>query len=275
MSSPSPIALALGTTACVASAAPPPVDRPADPVTVAPARAIAADEPGPLALNPGVTYRRVVHEGVGYRIVSVDLRQAELGLIGQRDGAPHDANALASFLGDGWVVATNAGLYHSVHEPVGLHVEDGVELQPLERGDGYGNFYLRPNGVFAVDDAGARIVETSAWARVGTVRLAVQSGPALVLGGTFHPALDPKSRFVAVRNAVGVSDARTVHLVLSEGEVRMWDLATVLRDTLGCTDALYLDGNISGMWGPALPPWPKVHPYAGFLVVRSGQGMRQ
>ena len=75
------------------------------------------------------------------------------------------------------------------------------------------------------------------------------------------------STSLVVRNGVGVSDAHTVHLVLSEDPVRLYDFASLFRDALHCPNALYLDGNISGMWGPALPPSNRAMEYAGFLVV--------
>jgi uncharacterized protein YigE (DUF2233 family) len=235
--------------------------------------AAASGEPEtPLA--PGVTWRRVVHRGATYRVVTVDLRAARLSLVGQRPGAPHRAGALDEALPAGWVAATNAGLYHRVDEPVGLHVEDGAVHHPIELGDGYGNFFLRPNGVFTIDALGARVVESTAYAAAPPVTLATQSGPALLLDGQLHPRFLRESPSVAVRNAVGVADDHTVHLALSETPVRFWDLATLFRDALGCRDALYLDGNISGLWGPrsagdapSLPPWPDQHPFAGFLVV--------
>lgn len=227
----------------------------------------AAEPPTGAVLGPGVTWQRVTHRGAAYRVVTVDLRAAGLILVGQRAGAPHTAGALPGALPEGWMAATNAGLYHRVDEPVGLHVEGGATLHPIELRDGAGNFFLRPNGVFTVDGRGARVVDSAAYAPAGHVSLATQSGPALVLDRQLHPRFLEDSPSLAVRNGVGVSDAHTVHLALSEAPVRFWDLATLFRDVLGCTDALYLDGNISGLWGPSLPPWPDRHAYAGFLAV--------
>ncbi|MEQ1507446.1 MAG: phosphodiester glycosidase family protein [Myxococcota bacterium] len=226
-------------------------------------------------LAPGVTYRVLVSDGVPFRVVTVDLDRADLSLVGQTAGGPHTAADLAASTPPGWVAATNAGIFHRVDLPVGLWVETGVVRHPIERGDGAGNFFLKPNGVFTVDAGGARIVDAASYAPQPPVRLATQSGPALVLGGALHPKFIPDSPSVTIRNAVGVQDPHTVHLVYSEVPVRFWTLATFLRDTLRCPDALYLDGTISGLWGPALPSadGTRVGPpyqglsYAGFLVV--------
>jgi uncharacterized protein YigE (DUF2233 family) len=210
-------------------------------------------------LAPGVEYALIRHEGHSFRVVTVDLQEAELSLVGPAPSLDR--------LAPGWLAATNAGLFHSPARPVGLFVVDGREVAPLELGAGEGNFWLLPNGVFTIDGGGARVVDSTAYRPQGEVKLATQSGPALVLGGALHPKLLRDSTSKTVRNAVGVSDSHTVHLVLSEGPVNFWTLATLLRDVLRCTDALYLDGSISGMWGPALPPSQKLE-YSGLLVVR-------
>jgi uncharacterized protein YigE (DUF2233 family) len=45
----------------------------------------------------------------------------------------------------------NAGMYHEDFSPVGLYVEDGKEIAPLNTADAPGNFFMKPNGVFFVD----------------------------------------------------------------------------------------------------------------------------
>lgn len=45
--------------------------------------------------------------------------------------------------------AVNGGMFKEDRSPLGLYVEDGKELAPLNTElEGYGNFYLQPNGVF-------------------------------------------------------------------------------------------------------------------------------
>jgi uncharacterized protein YigE (DUF2233 family) len=221
---------------------------------------VALGEP----LGPGVEHAVAEHQGQRFRVVTVDLRQAELTLVGPSPSL----DALAP----GWLAATNAGLYHTPAKPVGLFVVDGVQHAPLERSgkqrEGEGNFWLLPNGVFTVDGGGARVVDSVGYQPQGAVKLATQSGPALLLKGALHPRLLRDSTSLAVRNAVCVSDAQTVHLVLSLEPVNFWTLASAMHESLRCTDALYLDGNISGMWGPALPPAPRIYDYSGLLVVR-------
>jgi uncharacterized protein YigE (DUF2233 family) len=133
--------------------------------------------------------------------------------------------------------------------PVGLLVEDGRQVAPLETRDGAGNFFLKPNGVFIVEEGGkASVMETGAYAASGIrPRFATQSGPILVIGGAIHPRFEPdgKSRFV--RNGVGVRPDGTVVLAITLGKVSLGSFARLLRDRLGCPDALFLDGAISAL----------------------------
>jgi uncharacterized protein YigE (DUF2233 family) len=145
--------------------------------------------------------------------------------------------------------AMNAGMFRPGFAPVGLFVADGVERSPLDLGDAYGNFYLKPNGVFLVDDTGARIVESSEYARLAQVRLATQSGPLLLRNGALHPRLDPASRSLHIRNGVGLCGAR-VRFVISDTPVTLHAFALHFRDALGCADALYFDGSVSSLYWP-------------------------
>ncbi|WP_426339661.1 phosphodiester glycosidase family protein [Pseudoduganella sp. S-14] len=146
----------------------------------------------------------------------------------------------------------NAGMYHADYSPVGLFVADGVELSPLNLSPGKGNFFLRPNGVFLVSDAGAQVVESSAYpALAGKARLATQSGPMLLSNGVINPLFDPDSHSLHVRNGVCALDGKAV-FVISEERVNFYQFARYFRDVLKCRDALYLDGSVSSLYSPAL-----------------------
>jgi len=221
-------------------------------------------------IAPGVDARYEEHAGTRFRVVTVDLRVATLDLFGQGTrGKPRTIGALDQTLDRQnlrRIAATNAGIYRPGFLPGGLHIEAGKTLGELNLREGEGNFHLMPNGVFYVGEQGAKVVDSKAFAATD-VRIATQSGPALLLEGAVHPAFMPKSANKLPRNGVGVSDAHTVHLVFSEGSVRFHDFATLFRDVLGCTDALYLDGVISGLWAEGFPEDQQRQKYAGFLVV--------
>ena len=59
---------------------------------------------------------------------------------------------------------TNAGIYDRQNRPLGLYVEDGKTLVPLNMAHGNtvsGNFSLLPSGVFAIYPDGHAAVRTS------------------------------------------------------------------------------------------------------------------
>jgi uncharacterized protein YigE (DUF2233 family) len=107
---------------------------------------------------------------------------------------------------------------------------------------------LQPNGVFYVDKFGAHILETLTYQRQNPKALeATQSGPLLVQNKKIHAAFRPNSSNRLPRNAIGVSSQNMVHLVMADDWVNFDDMARFMRDTLGCSDALYLDGSISAL----------------------------
>src|SRR5262245_5182542 len=59
--------------------------------------------------------------------------------------------------------ATNAGMFDPTLKPVGLYVEQGRELVHANTTSGYGNFHMKPNGVFYVSVDRAGVAETRAF----------------------------------------------------------------------------------------------------------------
>ena len=216
----------------------------------------------PDPLPRGLTLRTVEHLGARYTVASLDLNEVELDLYGQgsEGGSLNTVPAVRAWLtaqGRRMVLATNAGIFETDGRALGLHIERGVEHTPRNLADAPGNFFLKPNAVFYVATVGgelqAHVVETSAFDEpVSRVRLATQSGPALLLNGELHPRFLPDSDSFKLRSGVGVAAGapHVVHLAISDGEVRFHDFGTLFRDALACTDALFLDGTISVLNAP-------------------------
>lgn len=172
--------------------------------------------------------------------------------------------------------ATNAGLYEQGPRPCGLTICDGKGLVPLNLKDGFGNFYLKPNGVFFIDDStGPGIAETGQYQALSVrPRLANQSGPLLLHRGVIHPAFMPASPNRRQRSAVGIVKAsREIIFVMSQredrekGRVTFHQLARLFLH-LGCEDALFLDGNISQMiFSPADRTEFTPNTFAGMFVL--------
>jgi uncharacterized protein YigE (DUF2233 family) len=192
-----------------------------------------------------------------FTTIRVDVRTERVELF-LRDDAGRTFNRfdrLKSWLAgrnERLLFAMNAGMFRPDLSPVGLLVQDGRQVSPLNLSDGDGNFFLKPNGVFFISESGPRVVESSEYPALARgVRLATQSGPLLVRNGVLHPAFNAASTSRLPRNGVGVS-GDTAIFVISEQPVNFYELATYFRDELHCTDALYLDGVVSSLYSADL-----------------------
>lgn len=204
----------------------------------------------------GLEVSCLTSRGATYVVLRVDMKAALIKVLWKDSaGAPYGSLERAyRQTGGGLLALTNAGIYSEGYTPEGLHAEGGVTLSPLNLKRGEGNFYWRPNGVFYVADGGAGIVESEKFdslsGRVG-VREATQSGPLLVIDGEINRDLRPDSQSLYVRNGVGLKSPDEVYVVISEGEVSLYDFASVFKEQLHCRDALYLDGCVSQAYLPA------------------------
>jgi uncharacterized protein YigE (DUF2233 family) len=75
------------------------------------------------------------------------------------------------------------------------------------------------------------------------------------------------------RNAVAVCSEREVALVFAPRGASIRELALFIRDELGCPDALYLDGSISGLRVPSARVRSDGE-YVGILAVTPRPGRR-
>lgn len=219
----------------------------------------------------------VQRHGVTYQVYRCKPSEVRL-LWKDINGAPYEQfsrlqKSLAQS-GQRLVFAMNAGIFKldsTGYSPCGLHVEDGRVLSPLNRENGRGNFYLKPNGVFFVAEGRAGVMETEEFAAAHlSPRIAVQSGPLLLRHGRKHPAFVPGSTSRLHRNGVGITANGDVLFAMTEfrpgAGVNLYEFAEFFR-SLGCEDALFLDGDISAMWTPKDGPAPAGNHFAAILAV--------
>lgn len=170
--------------------------------------------------------------------------------------------------GRGLVFAANGGMYEHDLSPVGLLVIQGVTQNPANTQEGWGNFFLKPNGIFYLKDGKAGVMETQHFLDQSIQPdFATQSGPMLVIDGTIHPRFLPESDSLKIRNGVGVDRNGQVLFVLSNEPVRFYDMAVFFRDQLGTPNALFLDGSISSIAEPAAGRIDRDHPLGPIIAV--------
>ncbi|MCU0796837.1 MAG: phosphodiester glycosidase family protein [Akkermansiaceae bacterium] len=199
-----------------------------------------------------VIERREV-DGVVYHVAMVPAERLRLLWKDGEGRAMRTFPAVAAELrrrGDEPLMLMNGGIYEPGGIPSGLFIQDGKVLNPVNRRDGKGNFFLKPNGIFLIDAKGARVIDTAGWGAADGVKWAVQSGPLLLRKGKVHPAFREHSENRLHRNGVGVRKDGMVVLAMSDGRSAKWPnlhgFATFFQK-LGCEDALFLDGDISAI----------------------------
>lgn len=145
----------------------------------------------------------------------------------------------------------NAGMYKADHSPQGLYIEKQKVLFPLDTSKAEGNFYLYPNGVFFITAKKTAVICTTERFRNNKeIEFATQSGPMLVIDGQIHSAFNEGSKNLNIRNGVGILPNGNVVFVLSKKEVNFYDFANYFK-SLGCKNALYLDGFVSRAYLPS------------------------
>jgi uncharacterized protein YigE (DUF2233 family) len=230
--------------------------------------------------------REVSFQGQDFTVVSLDLHRESLSLHwknpdnGQPFGDIQTLREWGAANGKRLMFAANAGIYDQASSPLGLYVEDGKTLVPLNLFHGNpaaGNFSIQPNGVFAIYPDGHAAVHTSTAFKADgkTVDWATQSGPMLVINGEINNQFVNDSNSNKWRSGVCAHGPYQVIFAVSESPVNFHTFASLFRDKLGCRDALYLDGTISQFYidgtGYAGAPTFMVKPYAGIFAVFANQ----
>lgn len=214
----------------------------------------------------------LAEQGRNYIICRFDLSNDSLALYWRgADGTPLGSpSRLAQELGaqgKKLIFAMNAGMYDTALGPLGLYVENGRILHNANTRNGFGNFHMKPNGVFFFGDGKAGVMETGRFLKSRiNARFATQSGPMLVIDGQIHPKIQPDGPSEKIRNGVGVRDGKIVIFAISAEPVSFHDFAQLFRDRLGTQNALFLDGSISTLYAPPMPPiggWNSLGPMVG------------
>jgi uncharacterized protein YigE (DUF2233 family) len=155
--------------------------------------------------------------------------------------------------------AMNAGMYNESYAPIGYTVIEGKEVKSLNLKEGGGNFHLLPNGVMWWDKTG-NVQITESHVLDGQISngdaqpwYATQSGPMLVINDEIHPQFNPESSSIKLRNGVGVCHDGSIQFVNSDEPVTFYQFASLFKDELGCSNALFLDGGIaSALYAPSI-----------------------
>jgi len=165
------------------------------------------------------------------------------------------------------IFATNSGIFMQNYIPLGLHVEKGKQIRGLnKRKSGYGNFYMKPNGVFYIKNDNSAGVCKSIDYKSSDIKYASQSGPILVIDGEINPAFRKGSKHAHIRNGVGVLKDGKIVFAISEEQLSFYEFAAFFKK-MGCKSALYFDGSISGVYYSIYDYYNDESDFAGMWAV--------
>jgi uncharacterized protein YigE (DUF2233 family) len=207
------------------------------------------------ALPAMAACEEITFEGSGFTVCEANPQTDDIRLFlnGDDDTPLGTFHNVEEALDQRLSFAMNAGMYHPDRRPVGLYIENGVELAPIVTREGPGNFGLLPNGVLCLTENAALVIESRKFDsdRPDCV-YATQSGPMLVIDGALHPRFLPNSSSKNVRNGVGVRAGGTMITAISDDRVTFDHFGRLFRDVLNTPDALFLDGSVSRLYAPLL-----------------------
>ena len=209
--------------------------------------------------STGEHCRAMTFRSNAYVVCAFDASRDDIRLFyADASGAPYlQFDALAGGIretGGELVFAMNGGMYHEDRRPVGFLRTDEGDTASVNTNDGPGNFHMKPNGVFWVAGGKAGISVSEDYLADGIdPDYATQSGPMLVIDGGIHPSINADGTSRKRRNGVGVTaDGETVYFAISDVAVTFHDFASLFRDRLDAPDALFLDGQVSRIYAPAI-----------------------
>lgn len=157
--------------------------------------------------------------------------------------------------GNTLLYACNGGMYMENQYPLGYYIEGGKTLQKINTKTGSGNFYLKPKGVFYVDDKTKPVVQSietaadRALLQSKKIAYLTQSGPLLIHNNIINTAFTKKSNNINIRNGVGILPNGHAYFAMSTYPVNFYDFAKHFKDK-GCSEALFFDGFVCRTYCP-------------------------
>ncbi len=186
---------------------------------------------------------------------TVDIKVRDLQLYWKNDSGEilksiHNLKTYVESKNSILLFAMNGGMFKKDYSPQGLFIQRQKTISQLDTLNGYGNFYLKPNGVFYITADNLPVIcKTTDFEDNGKIKYATQSGPMLVVDGQIHPSFKEGSTNLLIRNGVGILPDKKVIFAMSKKEINFYDFAKYFQGS-GCKNALYLDGFVSRTYLP-------------------------
>ena len=208
--------------------------------------------PGLAYTSPAFAQRYRVH---AFRI---NLGKYRLSLLlSNNNQGPFFAKPAA--IANNAIIAINGGFFSPDLQPIGLRIYQGKVLHPLKKISWW--------GIFAVKNNRARIFSKSNFRYTKKISFALQAGPRLVVSGSI-PSLKGG---IAKRSAIGITRNGNVVIAITSTPLTTTKLAGIMKNKLGCYNALNLDGGSSSQLYARIGSFslslPSLRPVADVLIV--------
>lgn len=144
----------------------------------------------------------------------------------------------------GLFFAVNAGIVDSVCNLLGLQISKGIKIQDVNTHSGFGNFYLMPNGFFALGENDVLIKKTDEYNVFNNYSCATQSGPMLIVDSSINKQFDMNSKNKNIRVGVGIfinASGKFLVFAISNTAVTFHQFASLFLEKYKCSNALNLE----------------------------------
>jgi uncharacterized protein YigE (DUF2233 family) len=175
---------------------------------------------------------------------------------------------------DSLVGMINTGAVDANGNPKGLLITNFNKVQDIDLGTESGNFYIKPNGVFLMNEKDVAIYESNDYSTSYSsqkFKYGIQSGPLLIDKGQIPPSLNPKSPNRAIRSGVGIAEIggkKKLIFVISKNPVTFYELASLFQTKFNSSMALCLTSGACGMYFPTIDNSTFTGTIANYIVIR-------
>ena len=206
-----------------------------------------------------------------YIVYKVDLKKENVKFFWlNSDGLPFEKiDNLLKLKPNKFQFIMNGGIYDDDLTPEGLYIENGKELSPINKEDGVGNFYEKPNGIFYFYKNKPYIVTTEKFKPNNKITYAIQSGPMLITNGVLNPSFTDKSNSRYTRNGVCLTKNNNLIFIVSNEAVTLYEFSIYAKAVHSCHNLLYMDGNLSRAYKYNEINAPQKRPFVTMIGVES------
>lgn len=168
-------------------------------------------------------------------VFRVDLKQNQVDLATANELSKAHASVDEIAHANRALIAINGGFFDQHFHPLGLRVKNHYTLSPLKQISWWGVFYIQNSIPY--------ITSANAYNPSPDIKVAVQSGPRLIINGHI-PTLKPG---IAERTALGITKQNQLIILVTDNYLlTTTELARILKKSpLNCVNALNLDGGSS------------------------------